>query len=189
MNHNCMQHNSVHDYLAAFDRILEEMIRKMTNAALNGSISHNFIVQMIPHHRAAIEMSQNILQYTSNSSLQQIASNIIVEQTKSIENMQLILDACSQLQNSQQDVCMYQRSMACIMQNMFARMRRARASIRVDCDFMWKMIPHHQGAVQMAATTLQYEICEGLTPILEAIITSQKQGIAQMQSLLQCLGC
>ncbi len=49
----------------------------MSNAKLTNSISHNFIVQMIPHHEAAIEMSENILKYTSNDSLQNIASNKI----------------------------------------------------------------------------------------------------------------
>lgn len=41
------------------------MIQGMTDDELDESISHNFIVQMIPHHKAAIEMSQNLLQYTN----------------------------------------------------------------------------------------------------------------------------
>lgn len=48
-------------YLCCFYEILDNMIEEMTNAKLTNSISHNFIVQMIPHHQAAIKMSQNIL--------------------------------------------------------------------------------------------------------------------------------
>lgn len=53
--------NVTKNYLSAFNCILDEMIQRMTEAEQSDSISHNFIVQMIPHHRAAIEMSENIL--------------------------------------------------------------------------------------------------------------------------------
>lgn len=74
-------------YLNKYQKILNEMIQKMTETELTNSISHNFIVQMIPHHKAAIEMSKNVLCYTENKKLQDIAKGIISEQTKSIENM------------------------------------------------------------------------------------------------------
>ena len=79
-------------YLCCFYEILDNMIEEMTSAKLTNSISHNFIVQMIPHHQAAIKMSQNILQYTTLLPLQNIAKNIISEQTKGIEAMKEILE-------------------------------------------------------------------------------------------------
>ena len=78
----CQFSNVTMKYLEEFNRILEKMICNMKNAKLTNSISNNFIVQMIPHHRAAIEMSCNILQYTTDLTLQEIASNIVAEQTK-----------------------------------------------------------------------------------------------------------
>lgn len=47
------------------------------------------------------------------------------------------------------------------------------------------MIPHHEGAIAMAKTTLQYDICPELKAILDAIVTSQTRGVQQMQNLLQ----
>ena len=64
-------------YLNRFYSILDRMIQDMTNARLGNSISVNFMTQMIPHHRAAIEMSQNLLQYTTNIPLQNIALQIV----------------------------------------------------------------------------------------------------------------
>lgn len=52
-------------YLTCFNNILDQMIQQMNSAQLSNSISYNFIVQMIPHHKAAIEMSCNLLQYTT----------------------------------------------------------------------------------------------------------------------------
>lgn len=177
------------DYLTAFYRILDEMIRDMTSAELTDSISHNFIVQMIPHHQAAIGMSRNILQYTTNLQLQEIASNIIETQTQSVEQMSAILCRCSEQMDAERDRRLYQRRMEQIMRTMFADMSCARAGNRVDCNFLREMIPHHRGAVQMSKNALQYALCPGLYPILEAIIASQERGICQMERLLRCIGC
>lgn len=189
MNRQIGFDENTEEYLNKFYCILNKMIREMTQAELNDSISHNFIVQMIPHHRAAIEMSENILKYTSNSTLQDIANQIIDEQTQSIENMENIKCECDEFKNSRQRLLFYQQTMDNIMNTMFSRMRCARATNRVNCNFMWEMIPHHRGAVEMARTTLKYSICPQLVPILNAIIKSQLRGIRQMQNLLRTLGC
>lgn len=189
VNQNNCCNNATKNYLTDFHAILDEMIREMTSAKLTDSISYNFIVQMIPHHRAAIEMSRNILKYTKNKPLERIASNIVTEQTKSIENMRKIQDVCKGCKNSEQDLRHYRYSMNEIMQNMFSKMNNARTTCRLDCDFMREMIPHHMGAVEMSETTLQYSICPELKPILHTIILSQRRGIMQMQRLLSHIGC
>lgn len=186
---DCLLSNVTKTYLSTFYCILDEMIQGMTQAEKANSISYNFIVQMIPHHRAAIEMSKNILNYTTNIPLQKIAENIIEEQTKSIENMQKIQQCCLKEASTEQDLALYQRKMMQIMDTMFCEMDTAPSNNQVNCNFLWEMIPHHRGAVRMSETTLQYPICSGLTPILDAIITSQEKGIAQMQQLLRCIGC
>jgi len=187
MNHSCRLSNITKDYLTTFYCILEKMIEGMTTAELSDSISYNFMVQMIPHHEAAIEMSENILKYTTNIPLQEIAAQIITEQTKSIENMQRILTGCKQVCNTEQDLCLYGRHVNQIMQTMFHAMEHACSNNQVNANFMREMIPHHQGAVKLSETTLQYPICDELVPILDAIIRSQKRGIRQMQQLLCCI--
>lgn len=187
MNRQCKLSNVAKEYLTTFYCILDEMIRGMTEAGLTDSVSYNFIVQMIPHHRAAIEMSESILKYTTNIPLQDIALRIIKEQTRSIENMRAIQCTCENVCNSQRDLCLYQRRMAQIMQVMFQRMGNAPATNQIDADFIREMIPHHEGAIEMSQNTLQYDICPELDSILEAIIVSQKRGVMQMQSLLRCM--
>ena len=177
------------EYLMSYYRILEEMIQGMCSAQLSDSISSNFIVKMIPHHRAAIQMSRNVLRYTDNLSLRSIATNIITEQTKSIENMQRIERECRECRNSCATVRCYQDRTQNIMQAMFSEMKCACYTNRINCNFMWEMIPHHEGAVKMSNNTLHYDICPQLIPILDAIIISQKRGIAQMTQLLNCLSC
>ena len=57
------------EYNEEYRRILDEMIRKMTEAQLTGNVSLNFIRQMIPHHRAAVQMSENLLKYRGSGPL------------------------------------------------------------------------------------------------------------------------
>ena len=168
--------NVTNEYLSQFYEILSEMIKGMTEVELADSISHNFIVQMIPHHMAAIEMSENILRYTTRIEVQNIAENIIVSQTKSIENMKAALEKCSELMNSESDLCTYECNLDKIMQTMFTEMHDAPAVNNVNADFLREMIPHHQGAIKMSENALRFDICPELVPILEAIIISQKEG-------------
>lgn len=189
MNHSCTLSYVTKNYLSRFYSILDEMVKGMESAELTDSISLNFIVQMIPHHKAAIEMSENILQYTTNIPLQNIAHNIITEQTQSIENMRKIECVCGECINSKQDICLYQRRVNQIMQIMFSRMENACTTNDINKNFIWEMVPHHRGAIEMSNNALQYDICQGLHPILHAIIRSQQKGIMQMQQLLQSMNC
>lgn len=177
------------DYLDEFCKIFERMTCAMKSAELTDSISHNFIAQMIPHHMAAIEMSRNILQYTTNITLQNIADNIIKEQTESIANMCEIEKCCGLLENSKCELKHYQCRTNEILQAMFHGMKNARSTNCVNCNFMREMIPHHEGAVRMSENALRFDICDGLKPVLKAIISSQKRGICEMQNLMKCLEC
>ncbi len=176
-------------YLEKYHCILEEMIRGMQCAALGDSISYNFIVQMIPHHRAAIRMSENLLKYTTFIPLQRIAEQIVSEQTKSIQNMQCIQCQCSMSINDRETLCDYQGRMKQIINRMFERMEGARTDNDINVSFMREMIPHHEGAVEMSRWTLSQCICPQLIPILDAIIASQERGIAQMKRLLKEIEC
>ena len=68
---------NVKNYLDRFDEILFEMATKMLSSNIINNITIDFIQCMIPHHRAAIYMCENLLQYTNYTPLQTIANGII----------------------------------------------------------------------------------------------------------------
>ena len=53
-----------------------------------------------------------------------------------------------------------------------------------DRDFMRMMIPHHQGAIDMALVVLKYGHDERLKRLAQSIIVEQGQEIAYMRTLL-----
>ena len=173
------------NYLNRFYSILDRMIQDMTNARLGNSISVNFMTQMIPHHRAAIEMSQNLLQYTILLPLQKIAQEIIKEQTESIQHMREMLPCCSRQANSQQDLCLYEKNSRQIAHNMFSQMKNARSCNDINANFIREMIPHHEGAIRLSINALRYPICPELLPVLQSIVKSQERGIRRMKRLLR----
>ena len=160
------------------------MINGMTKPKDTCSISLDFIERMIVHHKAAIEMSENILKYTDCDPLCAIAKNIICEQTKSIENMEKAKECCAKKKNTQLDVCRYEKKTECIMENMFSKMGSACGTNCIDADFIREMIPHHLGAIEMSENAMRFDICPRLRPILRNIIYSQKKGVNEMKRLL-----
>lgn len=171
-------------YLTCFGDILDQMICGMTHAEVTNSVSHNFIMQMIPHHEAAIRMCKNLLRYTTFQPLEEIAQNIITEQTAGIASMRQILPCCSYYGNTYEECSAYQTAFREISDDMFTQMQTAQSVNDINTDFINEMIPHHEGAIKLCENALTQPICPSLTPILENIIATQTQGVTEMQALL-----
>ncbi len=175
-------------YLNRFDEILEQMVREMTQVKPADSISETFILQMIPHHRAAIAMSENLLQYTTLIPLQTIAQGIIRDQTQSIADMQAALPVCGACRNSPSERSQYSQRFRAIVRTMVDGMRNARRTNDIDANFIREMIPHHEGALRMCENVRRFRICPELQSITQAILVSQRAGIRQMEALLRSIG-
>ena len=91
MNPICRLSDNTKRYLEHFYCILDEMTAAMTGAELTESISYDFIIQMIPHHRGAIRMSENALHYSICPELLPILEAIICSQKKGVREMEHLL--------------------------------------------------------------------------------------------------
>jgi uncharacterized protein (DUF305 family) len=69
------------------------------------------------------------------------------------------------------------------MDKMMAAME-IRPSGDVDADFVAMMVPHHQGAIDMALAELRYGRNEQLRRLAQEIIVTQQQEIAAMRLAL-----
>ena len=90
MNYNYKQVSNANQYLMRFDEILCQMTDKMLSSKITNSITLDFIQNMIPHHQAAIYMSENLLQYCIDPRLKCVANTIIKEQSEGVRELENI---------------------------------------------------------------------------------------------------
>ena len=75
-------------YLDTYERILQNMIQQMREVTRTDSISHNFIVRMIPHRQGTAAMARTALQYPICPELKPVHQSIIATQQQGIIQMQ-----------------------------------------------------------------------------------------------------
>ncbi len=171
-------------YLNRFDQILYEMSEKMLHAELtNYSITIDFIRCMIPHHQAAIYMSENLLMYTRYPPLIEIAKGIVAMQTKGIEEMKEILRTTSGYMNMERDINTYLTRYFEITNDMIEKMKNSPRCVNINLDFVNEMIPHHEGAIQMCNNLIQYYIDPRLRNVANTIIREQSKGINELEEI------
>ena len=176
-------------YLCCYYQILDEMIQNISAAKLTQSISQNTIVQLLPHHRAAVRLSRNILEVSNDGAVRRLAQRIAAREAETIERLEAELPAAAQLTSPQMDRRLCQRRTDLIFREMYAQMGAVPESNQVDVLFLRQMIPQRQGAIQAARTALRYEVSTGLAPILRSVIDAQSREVGQMRALLGQRGC
>jgi uncharacterized protein (DUF305 family) len=144
-----------------------------------------FIDAMIPHHQGAVIMAQEALQKSTRPEIRQLAEDIIAAQEQEIAQMQAWRKAW--YADADDTPMMYDASMGHMMP-MTSEMRDSMmmagdlgaADDQFDLRFINMMIPHHQGAVEMANQAAERSDRPEIKTLAENIITSQQQEIDEM---------
>lgn len=169
--------------------ILKEMLCGMCESDMDDSISGNFIRLMIPYHRAAIELSENLLKYTDNEDLARLAQNIIAEQTNGIDCLRKALRCCKNVTNCCSDLCEYKCRISRIIKKMTREIDCAYIDNSIECNFIRQMLHIQQAGTEMAKTALCYCVCDELKPVLESIVNSSEKAMNEMKCIAECLDC
>ena len=185
-------------FLALNDTAMNKMMAGMA-VKPTGDADRDFVVMMAPHHQGAIDMAQAELQYGQNEKLLRIAQEIVVEQLQEIAAMRLAIGepasptwktngahespaAAPQKATPGTDAAFVSRSNAA-MDKMMTDMA-VKPTGDVDHDFVAMMVPHHQGAIDMAQAELQCGQNLQLKTIAQEIIVDQMQEITLMRLAL-----
>jgi len=166
-------------FMAKSDAALARMMAAM-RITPSGDADTDFVAMMVPHHQGAIDMAEAELNFGRNARLRGLAQEIIVTQHEEIAEMRLALvSAAASPSAGPQDTPFIDKSNAA-MARMMTGMRITPAG-DVDRDFVTMMVPHHQGAIDMAEAELSYGHNEPLRGLAQEIIATQEEQIAVMQ--------
>ncbi len=163
---------------AAMTRMMAGMKIKPSN-----DVDRDFVAMMVPHHQGAIDMAEAELSYGHNELLRRLAQEIIVTQQEEIAEMRHALVSTAASPSSRPEEASFLARSNAAMARMMAGMK-IKPSNDVDRDFVAMMVPHHQGAIDMAEAELSYGHNEPLLGLAQEIITTQEQQIVVMRHAL-----
>lgn len=177
--------NALTLYLNEQDLIMTEMMEKM-EVEPSGNAAIDFLRGMIPHHEAAIDMADSYLNYGGkNETLLVLAKSIIETQTDEIGQMnRLIREIEASGEKDEEKEAGYLEAYDKMMTGHGHMDHGASGASDVEAAFAEGMLMHHQMAVAMAESILDYTDHEGVRKLAETIIDTQEREIEQMQAIL-----
>jgi uncharacterized protein (DUF305 family) len=132
----------------------------------------SFLVNMIPHHQEAVDTSRIILEQSTNPELKKIASEIIAGQVKEIEMM-----------NTRLKTWYPTTKVTSNYQNMMDPKLVTLTGTTLNQSYISGMIPHHQGALDMATAIKKIAQHPELNIFADTIIATQSKEIAMLKEM------
>jgi uncharacterized protein (DUF305 family) len=150
------------------------------------SFDLRFIDSMTPHHEGAVAMAQEALQKSNRPEIKKLSQAITEAQEQEISALQQWRTAWYPRVGD--EPMMYHAEMGHMMP-MTKAMRSSMmmsgdlgpANEQFDLRFIEMMIPHHQGAIEMAQQALEKSKRPEIKKLAQDIIASQQQEIDQMK--------
>ena len=165
----------------AFEAAMSGMMKGMMTPA-TGKPDLDFAQGMIPHHQGAIDMARVVLQYGGDAETKTLAEGVVKAQEGEIAILNDWLGKTDKalLPASPESAKANADAMATMMKNMMGAY-----SGNADVDFVKGMIPHHQGAIDMARVALQYAKDPMLLKLAGDIVSAQTSEITFMNGWLK----
>jgi len=158
----------------------------------------DFVRGMIPHHQGAIDMARVVQKHGKHAEVRKLAAEIIGAQQKEIAWMQDWLSrpahALIAMVESHDHGEGHPEPESAAGKGFFAANEKMHRDMDIafsddaDVDFVRGMIPHHQGAIDMAKVVLEHGTDAEVKTLATAIVAAQETEIAWMRDWLKKRG-
>lgn len=187
MNHSAMAMDTQNapPHTQAYLAMMNKMGDEMSKAGNLADADTAFAKGMIPHHIGAVEMAKVQLEFGKDETMRKLAQAIIDGQQSEIDLMNAWLAGKdTTTQNPQAPHAKAYAAGKAQHEAMMAAINEPNP----DVAFAKAMIPHHQGAVEMAKVQLQFGKDEKMKKLAQDIIKAQEPEIKLMQDWLKQQG-
>jgi uncharacterized protein (DUF305 family) len=154
----------------------DESSGESTGTTAGNPTDRAFVAEMVPHHEMAVEMAEIGIRRAESPFVEQLAADIVRTQTAEIATLRR-----EDAQLADAGVKKGALALPNDMKGMGGDAKRLRTATPFDAPFLEMMVPHHQGAIEMAKA----ELAEGADPELKAlaldIIDAQQREIDGME--------
>ena len=148
---------------------------------MSQNIDQHFIVQMIPHHEGAIEMSKVALERSKRPEVLSLAKGIIEAQQKEIDDMSAWYQTWFGTAPPEGGMGMMHMGG---MEGDMAKLTEVSDS-EFDREFLEQMIPHHEMAIMMVQMLKASTERSEMKTLADNISTSQAREIDMMRGWLK----
>lgn len=168
---------STKGYALAMSTMMDGMMIDPT-----GKPDLDFAKGMIPHHQGAIDMAKVELEFGKDPDIRKMAETVVAAQTGEIDLMTKWIAGVNDksLAPAPESAKVNQQAMNTMMAGMMVTYTG-----NADIDFVSGMIPHHQGAIDMAKVELQFGKDPAMLKLADDIIKAQESEITFMQDWLK----
>ncbi len=154
-----------------------------STGAASGPRELQFLDTMIAHHKGAVEMSALAESRAQRPEVKELAANIVNEQEREIAKMSDWRERW--FEGKPAAVNLAFPGMSRGMAGMDMKKLGALNGKEFDLEFLRQMIPHHEGAVEMAKTIQAKEGRPEVNELAGDIIKSQENELKQMKEWLE----
>lgn len=173
------------EYLNTYYDIVDNLNQAFTSVEPSNSISGTFINQFVTMLNSGIQMNDNILKYTTNTDVENLAKNISEDATGEIDRLNQMLENCACVCNGEKEIKIYIRKSNEIFNNLITRLNSVANSNNLDALYLTSMITHHENSILLAKNVLSFSICGELKEILSDILDEYALQLSSMRGLLK----
>ncbi len=154
-----------------------------STAASSAPVELQFLDTMVAHHQGAVEMATLAETRAQHAELKELAANIVADQEREIARMSQWRDQW--FAEKPKAVIMDFPGMSHGMVGMDVNKLSSLKGNEFDLEFIRQMIPHHEGAVQMARSLETQQTRPELKELAADITSAQEAEIKQMREWLR----
>ena len=171
----------------AFTTAHNLMMRDM-GGSLSGNADVDFARLMIPHHQGALDMADVEINYGKDQTVLALARRMSAAQQPEIDRLTAWQKAHSAPASiaTNAATAAYGAASDKMMNGMMGDSMAH--SGNADRDFVKIMIPHHQGAIDVANVELKYGSDPDLKALAQTVVTAQQAEIDEMTTWLTANG-